>query len=176
MHDKAILCNVCSWSHVHSFIDGLVPGSSWGTGWLILLFFLWGLQPPSTPLVLSITPLLGNPCSVQWLSANFLLCICICIVLYLAGPLRRQPYQTPFSIHFLASTRVYEFSDCIWDESPCGLVTGWPFLQSLLYTLSPYLPCEYFVFLRSTEAPTIWSSFFLSFMWSVNCILVIWSF
>ena len=22
--------------------DGLVPGSSWGTGWSILLFFLWG--------------------------------------------------------------------------------------------------------------------------------------
>jgi hypothetical protein len=37
--------------------------------------------------------------------------------------------------------------------------------------------CEYFVLLlRKTGAPTLWSSFLLSFMWSVNCILVIWSF
>jgi hypothetical protein len=45
MHDKAILCNICSWSHVYSFVDGLVPESSWGTGWLLLLFFLWGCKP-----------------------------------------------------------------------------------------------------------------------------------
>jgi hypothetical protein len=30
IHDKAFLCNLCSWSHVYSFIDGLVPGSSGG--------------------------------------------------------------------------------------------------------------------------------------------------
>ena len=36
--------------------------------------------------------------------------------------------------------------------------------------------CKYFVLLlKRTEVPTLWSSF-LSFMWSVNCILVIWSF
>ena len=27
--------------HVYSLVGGLVPGSSGGTGWLILLFFLW---------------------------------------------------------------------------------------------------------------------------------------
>jgi hypothetical protein len=45
IHDKAILFKVCSWSHVYSFVDGLVPGSFWGTCWLILLFFLWGCNP-----------------------------------------------------------------------------------------------------------------------------------
>jgi hypothetical protein len=46
MLDKAILCYICSWSHVYSFVDGLVPGSSEGSGWLILLFFLWNYNPP----------------------------------------------------------------------------------------------------------------------------------
>jgi hypothetical protein len=40
IHDKAILCY-----HMYSYVDGLVPGSSWGSGWLILLFFLWGCNP-----------------------------------------------------------------------------------------------------------------------------------
>jgi hypothetical protein len=40
MHDKAILCYICSWSHVYYFADSLVPGSSGGSDWLIL-FFLW---------------------------------------------------------------------------------------------------------------------------------------
>jgi hypothetical protein len=42
----AILCYICCWSHgslhVYSLDGGLVPGSSRGTGWFILLFFLWG--------------------------------------------------------------------------------------------------------------------------------------
>jgi hypothetical protein len=65
--------------------------------------------------------------------------ICLCICKALAWPLRRQPYQAPFSKHFLASEIVSGFGNCIWDKSPGGTVSGWPFLQSLLYTLSPYL-------------------------------------
>jgi hypothetical protein len=41
--------------------------------------------------------------------------------------------------HFLAFTIVSGFGDYIWDESPGGTVSRWLFLQSLLYTLSPYL-------------------------------------
>ena len=45
-HDKAILCYIYSWSHrplnVYSLVGGLELGSS---GWLILLFFLWGCKP-----------------------------------------------------------------------------------------------------------------------------------
>jgi hypothetical protein len=41
----AILCYICSWSHVYSFVDGLVPESFGRSGWLIWLFFLWGCKP-----------------------------------------------------------------------------------------------------------------------------------
>jgi len=45
---KTILCYICGWSHgslpVYSLVGGLVPGSSGVSGWLILLFFLWGCK------------------------------------------------------------------------------------------------------------------------------------
>jgi hypothetical protein len=72
----------------------------------------------------------------------------------LAGPLRRQLYQAPFSKHFLASTIVSEFGDCIWDESPDGTVSGWPFLQSLLYTLLYICSPKYFVPLSKKDRST----------------------
>jgi hypothetical protein len=44
MPDKAILCYICNWSHgslhVYSLVRDLLPGSSGGFGWLILLFIL----------------------------------------------------------------------------------------------------------------------------------------
>ena len=64
---------------------------------------------------------------------------CVHLPLYLsdtAEPLRRQLYQAPVSKHLLASTIVSGFGNCIWDGSPGGAVSGWPFLQSLLHTLS----------------------------------------
>jgi hypothetical protein len=49
MPNEAILCYICRWSrgsfHVYSLVGGLVPGSSGASGWLILLFFLWGCKP-----------------------------------------------------------------------------------------------------------------------------------
>ena len=40
MSDKAILCYICGWSHgslhVYSFVHGLVPGSSGGSGWFLV--------------------------------------------------------------------------------------------------------------------------------------------
>ena len=51
--DKATLCWSHRFLHVYSFVGGLVPGSSRGSSWLILLFFLWGCKPlhllPSFP-------------------------------------------------------------------------------------------------------------------------------
>ena len=48
MPDKAILCYICSWNHgsihLYSFVGGLVPGNSGGSGWLIFLLFLWGCK------------------------------------------------------------------------------------------------------------------------------------
>jgi hypothetical protein len=54
MPDNAILCYISRWSHIpplthlYSVVGSLVPGSSGGSGWLILLFFLWGCKPLSS--------------------------------------------------------------------------------------------------------------------------------
>ena len=49
MTDQANLCNICKQSHeshhVFSLIAGLVPGSSGGPGWFILLFLLGDCKP-----------------------------------------------------------------------------------------------------------------------------------
>jgi hypothetical protein len=63
------------------------------------------------------------------------------------------------------------FGDYVWNASQCGAVSGWPFLQSL----SPPMGIL-FSLLRRNKGTTVWSSFFLNFMWSVNCILGILSF
>ena len=76
-----------------------------------------------------LTPPLGTPCSVQWMAVSIHLCICQA----LAKPLRRQLKQAPVSKHFLASTIVSGFGDCIWDGSPGGAVSGY-----LLHILSQY--------------------------------------
>jgi hypothetical protein len=138
MSNKAILCYICSWSHrsLHVYSGWWFnPWELWGY-WLVhTVVPSMGLQAPLAPLVLSLAPSLGNLCSVQWLAENIHLCICQA----LAEPLRRQLYQASVSKHLLASTIVSGFGDCIWDLSPDGAVSGWPFLQSLLHTLSRHL-------------------------------------
>ena len=94
-----------------------------------------GLQTPSAPSVLSLTPPLGSPCSVPWLAVS----IRICVGQALAEPLRRQPYQAPVSKFSLASAVVSGFGKSIWDGFTGGAVSGWPFLQSLLHTFSLYI-------------------------------------
>jgi hypothetical protein len=106
---------------LYSLVDDLVPGNSVGGGvWLVDVVLPMGLQTPSTPSVLSLTPLLETMCSVQWLAVS----ICLCIYKALARPLKRQPYQAAFSMQFLASTILSGFGNCIWDESPGGTVSG----------------------------------------------------
>ena len=131
------------------------------------------LQTPSAPSVLSLAPSLGTLCSVQWLAMSIRLCICQA----LAGPLRRQLYQAPFRKHFLASTTVSGFGDCIWDESPGGTVTGWMAFPSVsdLHFVSIFAAMSIlFPFLRRAEAPTLWSSFFLNScsLWIVSWVFV----
>jgi hypothetical protein len=119
MPNNAILCYICGWSHeslhVYYSVGGLVLGVRGGVG-------VGGVCCP--PSVLSLTPPLGSLCSVQWLTASIHLCICQA----LAEPLRRQLYQAPDSMHFLASTIASGFGDCILDGSPGGAVSGWPIL------------------------------------------------
>jgi hypothetical protein len=98
-----------------------------------------GLQIPSAPWVCSPDPPLGTLCSVQWMAESIHFCICQA----LAEIFRRQLYQAPVSKHLLTSTIVSGFGGCLWDGSPGGTVSGWPFLQSLLHTLYLYiLPWE----------------------------------
>jgi hypothetical protein len=145
-----------------------IPWELWGI-WLVdIVVPPMGLQTPSAPSVLSLPPPLGNLCSVQWLALS----ICLCICQALAEPPTRQLYQAPVSKQFLASTIVSGFGNCIWDGSPGGAVSGWPFLQSLLHSLPPYfLICVLCFPLEGWKySSTLCSSFLLSFMWSVNCI------
>jgi hypothetical protein len=82
---------------VYPLLGGLIPGSSGGGVWLVDIVVLpMGLQTPSAPSVLSLILPLETPHTVQWLAARIELCICK----DLAGPLRRQLYQAPFSKHF----------------------------------------------------------------------------
>jgi len=100
--------------------------------WLVGIVVLMGLQIPSTPSILSLTHPIGTLFLVQLLAAR----ICFCVCHAVAEPLRRQLYQAPVSMHFLASPVVTRFGGCT--GSPVGAVSGWPFLQSLLQTLFPY--------------------------------------
>jgi hypothetical protein len=70
----------------------------------------------------------------------------------------------------------------VWDWYK-GWITRWGKLWkafplvSAPHFVSIFAPVNIlFPFLRRTKVPTLWSSFFLSFMWSVNCIFVIPSF
>jgi hypothetical protein len=89
---------------------------------------------PSATSILHPSPSLGYLCSVQWLAMS----ICFCICQALEEPLRRQLYQAPVSMYLLASALVSGFGVCLWGGSPGGAVSGWPFLQSLLHSLSLY--------------------------------------
>ena len=85
--------------------------------------------------------------------------------LYLSGSGRDSLlYQAPVSKHFLAFTVVLRFGVHISDGPIHRTVSGWPFLQSLLHTLSTYflLVTIYLPLLRRTKASTLWFSFFLS--------------
>jgi len=100
--------------------------------WLVGIVVLMGLQTPSAQSLLSLTPLMGTPFSVQWLAVSIRLCICH----ILAEPLRRQLYQAPVSRHLLASAIVSGFGVCSSLDPRVGQsLDGLSF--SLCSTLSP---------------------------------------
>ena len=73
-----------------------------------------GLQAPSAPSVISLTPPLGTLCSPT----------VDCEPLYLSGSGTATQETAPISKHFLASTLVSGFGDCILDGSPGGAFSG----------------------------------------------------
>ena len=108
------------------------PWELWGF-WLVdIVVLFYEVENPFSSISPSLAPSLGSPCSVQWLAESIHLCICQA----LAEPLRRQLYQAAVSRHFLASAIVSELISVYGMDSPGGAVSGWPFLLSLLHTLT----------------------------------------
>jgi len=104
---------------------------------------------------------------VGWLSIH----LCICQTL--AEPLRRHLYQAPVSMHFLAYCQ--GLVTVYGDKSPGRRGSLWMAFPSVsaLHFVYIFLPVNILSipsFLQRTKASMLWSSFFLSFMWSENCI------
>ena len=100
------------------------PWELWGY-WLVHVVPPMGMKTPSAPLVLSIAPLLGFSCSVQWLVASIPLCICQA----LAELLRRQLYWTPVSHQALLVIFNSAWVWCLY----MGWIPGWGSLWIFVY-------------------------------------------
>jgi hypothetical protein len=122
-------------------------GPSMYIPWLVDIVLFVGLQSSLAPSVLSLTPPFRTLLSAQWVAVSTCLRTCQA----LAEPLRRQLYQAPVNIHFLAPTVVSSFGDCIWNGSPGGAVSGWPFLQPLNLTCLYICSYEVFFFFSSSK-------------------------
>jgi hypothetical protein len=111
----------------------VVPGSSEKVRLVDIVVLPMGLQPPSAPLVLPLQFSTRSPGFSPMIG-----CIFICVSQVLAEPLRGKLYQASVSKHFLASSAIVSgFGVCRWDGSQGGVVSGWPFLQSLLNFFVP---------------------------------------
>jgi hypothetical protein len=124
------------------------------------------LQIPLASSVHSLTPPLRTPCSVQWMVAS----ICICQALGRASQetaILGSYQQALLGIHNSA------WDWCLY----MGWIPRWESLWmafpsvSVLHCGSIFPPMSIFLPLLRTEASILWFSFFLSFIWSVNCIL-----
>jgi hypothetical protein len=117
---------------VYSLVGSLVPGSSEGSGWLILLFLFWHCYPFGSFSPFS-NSFIGDPVLSPMVG-------CKHPPLYLSG-YGRASQDTTISDScqqaFLASTVGSLFGVCIWDGSPGGAVSAWPFL--LFHVLSLYV-------------------------------------
>jgi hypothetical protein len=112
--------------------------------------------------------------SVQWMTVSIHFCICQA----LEETLRRQLYQASVSKHLVASTIVSGFGNYIWDGSPDGdsLWMAFPSV-SAPHFVSVYPPMGILIpLLKRAAVSTFWSSFYLSFMWPVNCMFSILNF
>jgi len=71
----------------------------------------------------------------------------------------------------LASAILSGFGYCIWDGPRYGSLWMAFLSASALYFVSEFPPVNIlFLLLRKTDTSTLWSSFFLSFIWCVNLI------
>jgi hypothetical protein len=109
----------------------------WGV-WLVDIAVLpMGMQTPSAPSVLPLTPPLGSPCSVRWLAV----CIHICIGQALTEPLGGQQYQAPVSKFFLVSASVWVWCPQMrWIPRWGSLWMAFPSVSALLFV--PVFPFD----------------------------------
>jgi hypothetical protein len=169
MPDKAILCYICDWSHGSLHGWWFSPWELWEV-WLVGLVVLpIGLQTPSAPWVLSLAPPMGTLCSVQQLAESIHLCIC-------------QAQQTAISDSCQQALVGIHNNVWVW-RLYMGWIPRWgsPWMAFPSVSAPPFVSVTHPIgillpLLRRTKASTLWSSFFLSYMWSVNCILGILSF
>jgi hypothetical protein len=166
---KAILCYIYGWRHGSLYVYSLAGVlASRISGWLILFFFLWGCKPlqllqsfPISP----ISPMVG----------------CKFLPLYSSGS-GRASWETATSGSSQHALLGIHSSVWVW-WLYMGWIPRWGSLSMAFPSVSAphfvtvFLPMSIlFPLLRRTEVSTLWSSFFLSFMFSVNCILDILSF
>jgi len=112
---------------VYSLVGGLVPQSSGGC--FNIDFSFYEVINPFN----SYSPCLNFPIGDLALSPMF---HCVHLNLYWSDSGRASQwtaYPAPVSKHFLASAIV-----CRWNGSLGVAVSGWPFLQSLLHSLSQH--------------------------------------
>jgi hypothetical protein len=126
------------------------------------------LQTPSTPWVLSLAPSLGTLCSVQWKVVNTLL--------YLSGTGRASQGT---AISGSCQQALVGIHNSVW---VCWLHRGWIPRWGSLWMVIPLVSAPNFVsvtpymgilflLLRRIKVSTLWSSFFSSYIWFVNCVL-----
>ena len=164
MTKETILCSSHEFHHVFYLIGGLYR-ELWGYRLVHIVFTLMGLQILSAPWALILAPSLGTLWSLPWIAVSIHFCICQALAEYL----RRQLYQSP-----VGSPIVSGFGGFLWDWSPGREFSGWSYLHSVLWTLSPSMGMP-FLLLRRNEVSTLYSSFFLNFMSFANYILGILS-
>jgi hypothetical protein len=163
--------HIFSWSHgflnVYCLVGGSVP-RSWGRGGFVLLTLLlppWGCKPPQ----------LLHAQFNSWLWASTNASIIVRFWQSLSGDSHIRP---------LCQQALLGICNSLW---VWWLYMGWIPGCSNLWMTFPLVLAPHFVsifplvsilfpLLRSSEVSTLWSSFYLSFIWSVNCVLGILNF
>jgi hypothetical protein len=116
--------------HVYSLVGDLVPGSSGGSGWLILLFFLWGY--PKAFLNCTIPLLYVRPYPSPFVSYLYVHAhVCICTdasahVCTLSGagqclPSKSVSGQFPPYLRWGARSLPIKWESSVWLACVCGL-------------------------------------------------------
>jgi hypothetical protein len=177
MSNMGILSHICGCHlgslYVYSLVGGQIRWSSGGSGRLTLLLPQWGCNPPQ--LLQSLFQLLTRDSMLNPMVG------CQHLPLYLSGSGRGSQETDILGFHQQALPSIHNI---IWFWL---LYMGWIPRWSSLWMAFASVSAPHFVFifpsmsilftlLRGTEVSILCSSFFLGFIWSVNCILGILNF